>query len=508
MAKISTYVINTVPTLNDMVIGTDVNSADETKNFLVSDLLALIPIGTGPTGPAGPQGIVGATGPTGPQGVPGLDGPQGVAGPPGIQGVTGSQGIQGEQGVQGPIGLDGPIGNTGLTGAQGPTGATGAGSTVVGATGPAGPIGVTGPQGIQGITGTISPAGLTWQGAWSALTTYAVDDAVGFGGASYFCINPVGPSLTNPSLDPANWSLLANQGPTGPQGPIGLTGAASTVVGATGPIGFTGGDGAQGIQGVPGLDGPQGPPGAQGLTGPAGAQGVPGLDGPQGAPGAQGPIGLTGANGSNGATGATGAAGANGAAGAPGAQGPPGLTGAPGANSQNNIGRYYQGGWIAAEWVEGPSLTKKVLIIQNPQNTVFRKWTVQTQVNNSVPAFGATSRFNGQSNTTAIVAQAAGCIGCDPFAAEYANNLISGGYTDWYLPSIEELILISNSIVPISRSLAASGFAPPYFGLSIYWSSTENGPNSAYVFNLTLNTVGVYTKNLSTETLAVRVANI
>ena len=33
MAKISTYVINTVPTVNDMVIGTDVNSADETKNF-------------------------------------------------------------------------------------------------------------------------------------------------------------------------------------------------------------------------------------------------------------------------------------------------------------------------------------------------------------------------------------------------------------------------------------------------------------------------------------------
>jgi len=502
MAKISTYVINTVPTASDMLIGTDVNSANETKNFLVSDVLALIPIGTGPTGPSGPQGIQGVTGAQGIQGVTGLNGPQGIQGIQGIQGVTGSQGIQGVQGLQGPIGIDGPIGVTGLTGAQGPTGATGAGSTVVGATGPIGPIGVTGPQGVQGLTGSISPAGLNWQGAWSALNTYVIDDAVGFGGASYFCINPVGPSATNPSLDPVNWSLLANQGPTGPQGPIGLTGAASTIAGAQGIQGFTGGAGAQGIQGVPGLTGAQGLTGATGITGPQGAQGPAGIQGAPGLQGAQGPIGLTGLTGAQGIPGTNGVQGTPGVTGATGAQGPIGLTGAPGANTQNNIGRFYQGGWIAAEWVEGTSLTRKVLIVSNPQSVVVRPWTTPPFYTTLVPA---DNRFNGQPNTAAIVLQS----GAGTYAAAYCENLVSGGYTDWYLPSIDELNMVYNATVPITRSMAASGFAPPYFTGNNIWSSTESNQSTAFVRSFSGGQgISVVGKSASYFVLPVRIANI
>lgn len=109
------------------------------------------------------------------------------------------------------------------------------------ATGPAGPQGVAGPAGAQGPAGpqgAAGPAGLNWKGAWAAGTAYAINDAVGFGGASYF-------SLTNantgnqPDTSPAQWALLASQGATGPQG-------------------------AQGIQGIQGPTGPQGPAGAGG----------------------------------------------------------------------------------------------------------------------------------------------------------------------------------------------------------------------------------------------------
>lgn len=86
------------------------------------------------------------------------------------------------------------------------------------------PPGAQGPVGPQGVPGPVGPAGLNWQGAWSAAGTYVVDDAVGFGGASWFCINPVGPSATTPPADPANWALLASQGATGPQGPQGIQG--------------------------------------------------------------------------------------------------------------------------------------------------------------------------------------------------------------------------------------------------------------------------------------------
>lgn len=86
------------------------------------------------------------------------------------------------------------------------------------------PAGAQGPIGPQGVPGPVGPAGLNWQGAWSNAGVYVVNDAVGFGGASWFCINPVGPSPSDPASDPLNWALLAAQGSTGPQGPQGIQG--------------------------------------------------------------------------------------------------------------------------------------------------------------------------------------------------------------------------------------------------------------------------------------------
>lgn len=90
------------------------------------------------------------------------------------------------------------------------------------------PAGAQGPIGPQGVPGPVGPAGLNWQGAWSAAGTYVVDDAVGYAGASWFCINNVALSPINPATDTTNWALLASQGATGPQGPQGIQGPAGT----------------------------------------------------------------------------------------------------------------------------------------------------------------------------------------------------------------------------------------------------------------------------------------
>ena len=89
----------------------------------------------------------------------------------------------------------------------------------------AGTVGPQGPIGPQGVPGPVGPAGLTWQGAWVSGTSYSVDDAVGYGGASWFCISATS-GTTNPSADPTHWALLASQGATGPQGPQGIQGPA------------------------------------------------------------------------------------------------------------------------------------------------------------------------------------------------------------------------------------------------------------------------------------------
>jgi hypothetical protein len=94
--------------------------------------------------------------------------------------------------------------------------------------GPAGPEGIQGPAGPLGPVG---PAGLNWQGAWVSGDSYVADDAVGYDGASWFCILATS-GTTTPDLDSTHWALLASQGaqgiqgeqgPTGPQGPSGTS---------------------------------------------------------------------------------------------------------------------------------------------------------------------------------------------------------------------------------------------------------------------------------------------
>jgi hypothetical protein len=86
-----------------------------------------------------------------------------------------------------------------------------------------------GPQGIQGPAGPpgpVGPAGLEWKGQWVDTSDYNLNDAVGYSGASYFCINAIegDPSNQDPETDTSTWALLASQGAIGPQGAQGPQG--------------------------------------------------------------------------------------------------------------------------------------------------------------------------------------------------------------------------------------------------------------------------------------------
>ena len=193
----------------------------------------------GDIGPVGPQGEVG------PQGLQGLKGDDGAIGP------MGEQGIQGIQGLQGPIG----------------------------------------PQGIEGQVGPVGPAGLTWRGQYNDSTSYVMDDAVSYQGATYFCLGPI--TGTAPLPENSSWALLAAQGARGEKGEKGDTGIQGVqgVAGQQGIRGLAGADGAQGPQGERGIQGLQGLTGAKGDTGDRGVQGIQGIAGPQGPTGPTGPQG-------------------------------------------------------------------------------------------------------------------------------------------------------------------------------------------------------------------------
>jgi hypothetical protein len=292
-----------------------------------------------------------------------------------------------------PVGPQGPQGPVGPTGPAGPTGATGA-------TGPMGPVG---PSGVTG---------LTFLGPWNSATAYVNNDCVEYNGATYFCIDPVGPSPLNPSFDITNWALLAAAGATGPQGPAG-------VAGATGPTGATG---------------PAGPTGPQGPVGPAGPQGIQGVAGPTGATGPQGPAGPAG----------------------PVASG----------SFVHWIGKKYQGGTIASLWKDSAGVEHGLILAEAPPVVGFVPWI---PVGTGVVSLG-NSTIDGQTNTNDIVLDY-GFPMSGTYAAYACDNFVYGGYSDWYLPSVYEMMQVNQNAFQINLAIQALGSGTPIQPIP-YWTST------------------------------------
>lgn len=69
----------------------------------------------------------------------------------------------------------------------------------------------------------------------------------------------------------------------------------------------------------------------------------------------------------------------------------------------------------------------------------------------------------------------------DSPAASYVNGLTDGGFTDWYLPSIDELSILWHNRFHVNNALNGGGFTLLSNVLS-YWSSTERNNSTAFGF--------------------------
>lgn len=157
--------------------------------------------------------------------------------------------------------------------------------------------------------------------------------------------------------------------------------------------------------------------------------------------------------------------------------------------SNLTVGQTYQGGIIAYILVSGDSgyIAGQVhgLIATTSNQSTGTQWGCSgTSIAGTSTALGS-----GLANTNAIVG---GCT-TSTIAAAICNNLTSGGYSDWYLPSREEL----NKLY-LNRS-AIGGFS----GVP-YWSSSQN--NSTTANSINFNT-GIVTST-STKTTAMYVRAI
>ncbi|MBX3034753.1 MAG: DUF1566 domain-containing protein [Bdellovibrionaceae bacterium] len=97
---------------------------------------------------------------------------------------------------------------------------------------------------------------------------------------------------------------------------------------------------------------------------------------------------------------------------------------------------------------------------------------------------GATSTTDGKANWTAV----SGFTPANFAAAKYCEDLVYGGYSDWYLPAKDELNFLYGNRV------ALGGFAN-----ALYYSSTESSGTNAHVQNM--STGAVSTPSRSTARL-------
>jgi len=240
--------------------------------------------------------------------------------------------------------------------------------------------------------------------------------------------------------------------------------------------------------GTPGTPGPQGIAGVDGIDGSQGIQGTTGL---------AGAVGATGADGNDGAQGIQGTTGLAGAVGTPGIDGTNGLDGADGvgiaqtltisvdtlfissgnyiilpSSTQKFLGDLYQGGIIFYVFQPGdPGFVLGQfhgLIAATSDQSTNCVWGC----NQYSSGANGTAIGTGAQNTITILT----CPSSSVIAADVCVNLTIAGYSDWFLPSKDELNLMYVNL----HQNGLGGFASPTSN-DFYWSSTEDGTYGAEV---------------------------
>jgi hypothetical protein len=134
------------------------------------------------------------------------------------------------------------------------------------------------------------------------------------------------------------------------------------------------------------------------------------------------------------------------------------------------IGEQYGGGVIFHLWTDNTG--EHGLIVDTTELSVAQSWSnvVSTAIGSS-----ARSSWDGLNNSSAIIAQATHTNS----AAKLCLDSTNGGQNDWYLPSVDEFVLLWNNRFNVNKTLSSIGGATPIL-YDLYWSSTEVGSTDAW----------------------------
>ena len=150
------------------------------------------------------------------------------------------------------------------------------------------------------------------------------------------------------------------------------------------------------------------------------------------------------------------------------------------------LGEEFNGGVIYHLYI-GSDGNQHGLIVATGESTAA--WQATGTLTN------ANRSWDGDFNTALMTSSA---------AATYVNGLTDGGFSDWYLPSIDELSILWHNRYFANKALNAIGGATLLSNTAKYWSSTEYDTAFAYYFTFNNGYAGNRTKDYTYSVRAVR----
>ncbi|MBK7798142.1 MAG: DUF1566 domain-containing protein [Saprospiraceae bacterium] len=143
-------------------------------------------------------------------------------------------------------------------------------------------------------------------------------------------------------------------------------------------------------------------------------------------------------------------------------------------SSQHYVGELFGGGIVFHVYKDNSGVEHGLIVCLDTKRA---RWSKITNV--SIGS-AANSTFKGTENTIAIASQTDN----DDGAAFFANSAVDKGYTDWYLPALDELNLISQARFTLNKILESDTDPNTNgFGVNQFWTSTEAGSNNAWAYN-------------------------
>lgn len=169
-------------------------------------------------------------------------------------------------------------------------------------------------------------------------------------------------------------------------------------------------------------------------------------------------------------------------------------------NGGHYIGEKFGGGVIFHLYRDSTG-TEHGLIIAANDISISTSWdsTPSCLAGTCVNVRYAESTYNGSGNSTAIVND----VNSPLTAAAQCIAYSSGGFTDWYMPSLQELNMLWNNLFDVNRTMESMANAQT-MRFAVYWSSTEVDAIGAWNFSFMTGQASYWDKIATYNLRAIR----